>query len=51
MRHYLTINDLPSITSAIKEAIDLKADPYKYKNLGTQKTLVMLFFNASLEHG
>ena len=48
MRHYLTINDLPSITSDIKEAIDFKADPHKYKNLGTQKTLVMLFFNASL---
>ena len=48
MKHYLTINDLPSIKTAIQEAIALKSDPYNYKNLGAQKTLVMLFFNASL---
>ena len=48
MIKYLTINDLPSVSSAVQEAIALKSDPYKYKNLGAQKTLVMLFFNASL---
>ena len=48
MKHYLTINDLPSVEIAIQEAIALKSDSYKYKNLGAQKTLVMLFFNASL---
>ena len=48
MKHYLTLNDLPSIETAIQEAMALKSDPYKYKYLGTQKTLVMLFFNASL---
>jgi len=48
MNQYIKINDLPNITSAVEEAIALKSDPYKYKNLGSQKTLVMLFFNASL---
>ena len=48
MKRYLTLNDLPSIETAIQEAMALKSDPYKYKYLGTQKTLVMLFFNASL---
>ena len=48
MKHYLTLNDLPSIETAIQEAMALKSDPYKYKYLGAQKTLVMLFFNASL---
>ena len=48
MKHYLTLNDLTSIETAIQEAMALKSDPYKYKYLGTQKTLVMLFFNASL---
>jgi len=48
MKHYLTLNDLPSIETAVQEAMALKSDPYKYKYLGTQKTLVMLFFNASL---
>ena len=48
MNQYIKINDLPSITSAVQEAIALKSDPYKHKDLGAQKTLVMLFFNASL---
>ena len=48
MKHYLTLNDLTSIETAIQEAMALKSDPYKYKYLGAQKTLVMLFFNASL---
>ena len=33
---------------AVQEAISLKSDPNKYRSLGTHKTLVMLFFNASL---
>ena len=48
MNHYITINDLPSISSAVAEAIALKSDAYKHRSLGAQKTLVMLFFNASL---
>ena len=48
MNQYTKINDLPSITLAVQEAIALKSDPYKHKHLGAQKTLVMLFFNASL---
>lgn len=48
MKHYLSIQDLPSIKTAVQQAISLKSDPYKYKDLGAQKTLVMLFFNASL---
>ncbi|MDB2674791.1 acetylornithine carbamoyltransferase, partial [Flavobacteriaceae bacterium] len=31
-----------------QEAIQLKNDPYQFENLGKYKTLVMLFFNASL---
>ena len=48
MNHYININDLPSISSAVAEAIALKSDAYKHRSLGAQKTLVMLFFNASL---
>ncbi|MDC0629532.1 acetylornithine carbamoyltransferase [Flavobacteriaceae bacterium] len=48
MNQYTKINDLSSITLAVQEAIALKSDPYKHKHLGAQKTLVMLFFNASL---
>ena len=48
MDNYINIKDLPSVASAVQEAISLKFDPNKYRSLGTHKTLVMLFFNASL---
>ena len=48
MDNYINIKDLPSVASAIQEAIFLKSDPNKYRSLETHKTLVMLFFNASL---
>lgn len=48
MKKYTEIKDIPNIQDAIKEAILLKMDPFEYKELGKNKTLVMLFFNASL---
>jgi len=48
MNNYINIKDLPSVELAVQEAISLKSAPNKYRNLGTHKTLVMLFFNASL---
>ena len=48
MKKYTDINDITNITQTINEAIQLKKAPFEYKSLGTNKTLVMLFFNASL---
>lgn len=48
MNNYINIKDLPSVELAVQEAISLKSAPNKYRSLGTHKTLVMLFFNASL---
>ena len=48
MNKYVTINDLKNIKDTVKEAIQLKNNPYQFENLGKHKTLVMLFFNASL---
>ena len=48
MNNYINIKDLPSVELAVQEAISLKSDPNKYRSLGTHKTLVVLFFNASL---
>ncbi|MDA9875570.1 acetylornithine carbamoyltransferase [Flavobacteriaceae bacterium] len=48
MNNYINIKDIPSVELAVQEAISLKSDPNKYRSLGTHKTLVMLFFNASL---
>lgn len=48
MKKYTNIKDLENIPEIIQEAIQLKKNPYQYKNIGKHKTLVMLFFNASL---
>jgi len=48
MKKYITINDIKNIKHTVQEAIQLKNDPYQFENLGKYKTLVMLFFNASL---
>ena len=48
MNKYVTINDIKNIEHTVQEAIQLKNNPYQFENLGKYKTLVMLFFNASL---
>lgn len=48
MKKYTEILDIPNLNDMIREAILLKMDPYGLKGLGRNKTLVMLFFNASL---
>ncbi|WP_066223916.1 acetylornithine carbamoyltransferase [Formosa haliotis] len=48
MKKYTQISDISNLSETIKEAILLKMNPFEYKHLGTNKTLVMLFFNSSL---
>ena len=48
MKNYMYINDIQNLNTTIKEAIQLKKNPYKFSELGQHKTLVMLFFNSSL---
>lgn len=48
MKKYLNIQDLEDIPQTVQQAIELKKNPYQYKDLGRNKTLVMLFFNSSL---
>ena len=48
MKNFLTINDLPDINIAVKEAISLKEKPWQYEDIGKRKTLGLLFFNNSL---
>ena len=48
MNNYINIKDLSSVELAVQEAISLKSEPNKYRSVGTHKTLVMVFFNASL---
>ncbi len=48
MKKYTHIKDISNLQETIKEAILLKMNPFEFSELGKNKTLVMLFFNASL---
>ncbi len=48
MKNFLSVNDVHDVEQLTKDAIALKSDPYTHKYLGENKTLVLLFMNASL---
>ena len=48
MKKYTSISDLEHLGKAIQEAISLKKEPLKHYNIGKNKTIILLFFNASL---
>lgn len=48
MKQFLSIKDVENPESLVQQALDLKANPFGYQQLGKNKTLGLLFFNASL---
>ena len=48
MKTFLNVEDLGNLNAALKEALEIKADRFKYDTLGKHKTLLMVFFNNSL---
>lgn len=48
MRNFISVKDIGDINTAVKEALEIKSDRYKYCELGKNKTLMMVFFNSSL---
>ena len=48
MKNYTNVKDLGNLQEAVKEALELKINRYAYKNVGENKTLLMVFFNSSL---
>ena len=48
MKNFININDIVDNRSIVKEAIELKKNPYILKNIGQKKTLGLIFFNSSL---
>lgn len=48
MRNFISVKDIGDINTAVKEALEIKTDRYKYCELGKNKTLMMVFFNSSL---
>ena len=48
MRNFITVKDIGDLKSAVAEALEIKADRYKYCELGKNRTPMMVFFNSSL---
>jgi N-succinyl-L-ornithine transcarbamylase len=48
MKKFISVNDAPSIPSLIESALSYKANPFKGKTLGANKTMGMLFLNPSM---
>ena len=48
MRYFLSVKDIGNLDTAVKEALEIKADRFRYNTLGKNKTLMMVFFNSSL---
>lgn len=48
MKKYTELKDIKDLAQLVDEAIAIKQAPYNFQHLGKNKTLVMLFFNASL---
>ncbi len=48
MRKFTGVKDIGDLKSAIKEALKVKENPYGYKKLGENKTIILIFFNSSL---
>ena len=48
MKTYTNVKDLGNLQQAVKEALEIKKNRYAYKQLGENKTLLMVFFNSSL---
>ncbi len=48
MNQFTSIYDVDNVPALVQSALDLKASPFAHKNLGQDKTMILLFFNPSL---
>ncbi len=48
MRQFLNVNDIGNIDAALNEAKIIKRNPHGFSYLGKNRTMILLFFNASL---
>jgi N-succinyl-L-ornithine transcarbamylase len=48
MKLFSSVNDITDIPSLVKEALQLKQNPYAHQHLGKNKTLALVFLNPSL---
>ncbi len=48
MTNFINISDVVNLKKMVSEAVLLKENPFRFQELGRQKTLGLLFFNPSL---
>ncbi len=48
MNHFTELADVPDPGRLLKQALELKKDPLAHRQLGKDKTILLLFFNPSL---
>ena len=48
MRNFTKVQDIGDLKQAVKDALEIKKDRFRYTELGKNKTLMMIFFNSSL---
>ena len=48
MKSFFHVQDIGDLDAALKEALEVKNNPFAWKHLGTDKTIILVFFNNSL---
>lgn len=48
MKQFTSVYDIPDLSQALKEAFEIKKNPFATPTLGKHKTAVLIFFNSSL---
>ena len=48
MKKFFNVGDIGDLKAALEEAKQVKANPFAWKKLGENKTIMLVFFNSSL---
>ena len=48
MKSFFHVQDIGNLDEALREALEVKKNPFAWKHLGTDKTIILVFFNNSL---
>lgn len=48
MKSFFHVNEIGNLEQALREAQEVKQNPFKWKSLGENKTIMLVFFNSSL---
>ncbi len=48
MKNFTKVSDIPSVSTMVRKALELKANPFAHSELGKNKTLGLIFMNPSL---